>query len=119
MACRKIECSEVRSGMEGPHEEVIAVAYGSQCEIAWRNLTEIFQKAASGVTIEFMAEPGPGVGPIPVRGAGLEAEVGGRLLQRLTEEEPEVDQPGDPGLFLGEPGQGLIEREQIDTCRIR
>src|SRR5215471_7774709 len=87
-----------------------------QCEIRGRNLTHFFAEGANGprarpgsaALVEFAAEPGPGVGPVPIRGAGLESEVFGSLLQSVAEEEPEVDQAGGPGVLRGQPGQGLV-----------
>ena len=59
------------------------------------------------MAVELAAQPGPGVGPVAVGGAGLEPECLGGLLQRHAEEEPEVDQSGRAGVLGGQPGKRL------------
>ena len=92
--------------------------YMNQCEIRCQNLTNIYLQrdatsAVSAVAVEFPAEPGSGVSPVPVGSSYVQAEVGSRLFDCLPEEETEVDQPRGAGMRLGQPGKGFIDREQV------
>src|SRR5262245_63640549 len=63
--------------------------------------------------LDGLVQPGPGVRPQPVAGPRGDAQHGGRLGDRQAGEEPKVDQVGRGLVLGGEPGEGLVERDQV------
>src|SRR5262245_20636405 len=58
-------------------------------------------------------EPGPGVAPQPVRAGPGHAEGLGGVLDRQPGEEVQLHDAGGLGVLGGEPGQGLVEGEDL------
>ena len=58
-------------------------------------------------------EPGPGVGPHPVRRTGRDSQRLRRFGSGQPREVPKLDQPSRLGVFGGQPGECRIQREQV------
>src|SRR6516162_3698968 len=58
-------------------------------------------------------KPGPGKRPVAVGRASDDAQGPGRLIERQSREETELDKLGTGRVFLRQPFQGVIEEKQL------
>ena len=58
---------------------------------------------------QLVVQPGPGEGPVTVRGPAGDAQGGGGLFQRQPGEETEFDQLGTERVLLGQPLEGFVK----------
>src|SRR4051812_30138930 len=79
----------------------------------WNRSTPAGFSWGTGLPVDFLVQPGPGVSPVAVRRGHGDAERPRRLLDRQPGEVAQLDELGLDRILLLEPAQRLVERQQL------